>query len=61
MKERKKGEHTTELVCAQANIPKTIYEAVRKKADYEGFNMATYFRKWILEGYRKAVDKGEMI
>jgi hypothetical protein len=57
LKERKKGLHITELTPAQANIPTRIYEAVRKYADNEGFNMATYFRKWIIEGYKRDMEK----
>ena len=57
---KKKGLHVTELTCAQANIPTVMYEAIRAHAESEGFNMSTYFRRWIVEGYKQAVREGKM-
>ena len=51
------GNHITEMVPAQATIPKRIFEAVKKHADYEGFNMSTFFRRWIIEGYKRDMEK----
>lgn len=53
MNDKKKGVHVPELICAQATIPKDVYEIVRRKAEADGFNMSTYFRKWILDGVKK--------
>lgn len=55
--EKKKGQHVTALSVAQANIPTVIYEDVRKHAEREGFQMATYFRKWMLAGYKEEFKK----
>lgn len=46
-------------VFAQAMIPREIYEDVRARAKEEYGYMATYFRKWIIDGYNNAKSKGE--
>ena len=56
----KAGRYATELVSAQAYIPKDIYNRVFKKADSIGLSMSTYWKKWIIEGYKKAQENGEM-
>ena len=65
MKERKigfkgRGAYTANMVCVQVSIPEDISRVVTKKAGQEYFSCATYYRKWILEGYKKAQSRGEI-
>jgi hypothetical protein len=55
-----RGAYTERMACVQVSIPMPIAELVQKKADQECFSQATYYRKWILEGFRKAQSKGEI-
>ena len=58
MDKRKQGKHITEMACAQANVPLVIFNAVRKHAESEGFNMATFWRRYIIEGYKRDQERG---
>ena len=60
MKEVQKGKHVTEFAMVQVNVPKAMFEKVRRKCEYEGFSMTAYHRKWWIEGFKRAEDKGEL-
>ena len=57
---RARGAHVTPMVCIQVNVPTDLDKAVEKRASFECFSKATFYRKWILEGFRRAQDKGEI-
>lgn len=50
---QQRGKFATPMVCVQASIPEEIDVAVDKKAKRECFSKATYYRKWIIAGYKK--------
>ncbi len=50
---QQRGKFATPMVCVQASIPEEIAVAVEKKARRECLSNATYYRKWIIAGYKK--------
>jgi hypothetical protein len=54
---KSRGAHADSMVCIQVSIPEHIDKAVERKAEQEMFSMATYYRKWIVEGYQR--DSGK--
>lgn len=50
---QQRGKFTIPMVCVQASIPEEIDKAVDKKAKRECLSKATYYRKWIIAGYKK--------
>ena len=59
-KKKRPGRYTIEKTCAQVEIPTTIFDAVKMHCMQNGMNMSTYWRKWIIEGYKEAVRDGEI-
>ena len=55
-----RGAYTEPMVIIQVSIPAQIASNVTSKAHQESFSCATYYRKWIMEGFRKSQSKGEM-
>lgn len=48
-----------DFALIQAMVPRNICNDVRRKVERECGYMATYFRKWIIEGYTRDKEKGE--
>jgi len=55
-----RGQFTSKMVPVQAMIPVEIDEAVAKVAKEAGLSKATYWRRWIIESFKKAQAKGEV-
>jgi hypothetical protein len=60
MTERKKGKYTLETEVVQVKVPKDIFDIVREKAEREGFSMTTFWRRWVIDGFKAAQERGEM-
>ncbi len=57
MSETRKGRYPLEVEAVHVNIPAVIVDAVRKHAGPLGFNMSTFWRKYIIEGYKKQSEE----
>ena len=57
---RQRGRFTTAMVSVQTVVPWEIAEEVARRAEGEFLSAATYYRRWIIEGFNKDKEKGKV-